>query len=353
MHDGALDYGVIADSDVAPEGAVGADGGTRADHTVVADDCRAGEGDTRVDFGALAHPDAGPERKPVDVDVDLAIQDVLMRAEVGLERPDVLPVAIAHVAIEAFAGSQRRRERLTGEVHGLALGDEVEDLGLEHVDPGVDCVAEHLAPRGLFQEPFDRAVLVGDDDAELQRVLDRLEGQGGQSPVAVVEVHHLAQVDVGEDVAGDDEEPLVELVHGVSDGARRAERGGLGGVHHADAELGAVAEVGPDGVGHEGHRDDDVLEPVGAEQVDHVLHHRDVGHRQHRLGLVRGERAQAGALASGHDHCLHQFVPISSSPSVHPHQFMLSGSDSPRGAGRRPVPCVPPGRRTRRRSMPA
>ena len=211
---------------------------------------------------------------------------------------------------------------------GLALGDEVEDLRLEHVDAGVDGVAEHLAPGRLLQEPLDRPVLVGDHDAELERVVHRLEGQGGQAAALVVEGHHLGQVDVGEHVAGDDQEPLVELVPGVAHRAGRAERGGLGGVDHADAELGAVAEVGPDGVGHEGHGDHDVLEAVLAQQVDHVLHHRDVGHGQHRLGLVGGERAQPGALAAGHDHRLHAGTlrPAAGPPSVEPVPVRATGT---------------------------
>ena len=41
------------------------------------------------------------------------------------------------------------------------LGDVVEHAGLEHVDPGVDRVGEHLAPRRLLEEPLDRAVVAG------------------------------------------------------------------------------------------------------------------------------------------------------------------------------------------------
>ena len=127
--------------------------------------------------------------------------------------------------------------------------------------------------------------------------------------VLVVEVDDRAEVDVGEHVAGDHEEALVELVHGVAHRAGGAERRLLGGVDHAHAELGAVAEVGADGVGQEGDGDDDLVEAVPLQQVDDVLHHRPVDQRQHRLGRVRGERAQPGALAAGHDHGLHRAEP--------------------------------------------
>ena len=45
--------------------------------------------------------------------------------------------------------------------------------------------------------------------------------------------------------------------------------------------------------------------PCCLQQPHDVLHHRLVDERHHRLGSVRGERAQAGALAPGHDHGLH------------------------------------------------
>jgi hypothetical protein len=120
-----------------------------------------------------------------------------------------------------------------------------------------------------------------------------------------VELQQLGQVDVGEDVAGDDEERLVELVAGVADAAGGAERDGLVRVRHRHAVLAAVAEVRLDVVGEEGDRDDDLVEAVLLEQRDDVLHHRTVGEGQHRLRRVRRERPQPGALAAGHDHGLH------------------------------------------------
>ena len=135
--------------------------------------------------------------------------------------------------------------------------------------------------------------------------------------------------------------------------AGRAERRLLGGVDHADAELGAVAEVGADGVGHEGDGDDDVGHPVLAQQADDVLHHRPVGHRQHRLRLVRRERPQPRPLAARHDHCLHAPTsPPRSAPLVLCRLVLCRAAPpGPRpgpggpGRGRRPRPPRPaPGR---------
>ncbi len=52
-----------------------------------------------------------------------------------------------------------------------------------------------------------------------------------------------AEVDVGEDVAGDHQERVVELLHRVADRSGGAERGLLGRVDHPDAELRPVTEV--------------------------------------------------------------------------------------------------------------
>ena len=97
-------------------------------------------------------------------------------------------------------------------------------------------------------------------------------------------------------------------------------------------ELVAVTEVGAHQAGQELHRHDGLVEAVPLEQPQHVLHDRPVDHRQQRLGLVGGHRAQPGALAAGHDD--------------RPHAAALTGS----AAG---VRRLPPGRRrppTARRS---
>ena len=94
-----------------------------------------------------------------------------------------------------------------------------------------------------------------------------------------MELDESRQVDVGEHVAGDDEEAVVELVAGVENRAGRPERRLLGRVDEVHAELGAVAEIGADRAREEADGDDDLLEAVLAEQVHDVLGHRRVRHR--------------------------------------------------------------------------
>ena len=67
-----------------------------------------------------------------------------------------------------------------------------------------------LVARRLLDERLDPAVVVGGHDAEARRVLDRCEGDGALAAVRVVERHERADVEVGEHVAVDDEEALVD-----------------------------------------------------------------------------------------------------------------------------------------------
>ena len=53
------------------------------------------------DLGALAEPHASAIWKPGDVDRDALVEHVLVGAEVGIERADVLPVALGDRAVRA------------------------------------------------------------------------------------------------------------------------------------------------------------------------------------------------------------------------------------------------------------
>ena len=128
------------------------------------------------------------------------------------------------------------------------------------------------------------------------------------APLLLVEVDEGAEVEVAQRVAGDDEEGLVQLVPRQPHRAGRSERGLLDRVLHVHAEALAVAEVAADRLREERDRDDHVLEAVAAEQLDDVLHARLADDRHHRLRLVRGERAEARALAAGHDDGLHRRI---------------------------------------------
>ena len=113
------------------------------------------------------------------VEADPLVERVEVRLPVLVEVADVLPVAVQHVAVQRPAHLEQQREQLLREVVRTVGRNVPEHLGLEHVDAGVDRVREHLAPRGLLEEALDAAVLVGHDDAELERVVDGDEADRG------------------------------------------------------------------------------------------------------------------------------------------------------------------------------
>ena len=177
-------------------------------------------------------------------------------------------------------------------------------------------VSENTCPQDrLLEEALDAVVLVGDDDPELERVLDRLEADRDGGALLLVELDDLAEVDVAERVAGDDEERLVEAVRCVAHRAGGAERALLDRILDVEPEALAVAEVRPNRLRHEGDRDDDVGETMLAEQLEDVLHARLADDRHHRLRLVRRQRAQARALAARHHDGL-QAVTSRAAPSA-------------------------------------
>src|SRR5205814_9679554 len=119
-------------------------------------------------------------------------------------------------------------------------------LRLGGVDARSGRVREDLARGGLLEEALDPSVLVGGDDPELERVVDRLEPDRDRGLPLAVELDEPGQVDVAESVAGDDEERVVELAAREPDGARSPEGGLLDRVLDVQAEARPRAEVAPD-----------------------------------------------------------------------------------------------------------
>src|SRR5713226_5640398 len=122
----------------------------------------------------------------------------------------------------------------------------LEHFRLEHVDARVDGVGEDLTPARFLEEALDPALLVGDDDPELERVLDRLQADRDRGPAFSVELDEPAEIDVAERVAGDDEYGVVELAGGEAYRAGRAEGRLLDRVLDPQAQRLAVAEVASD-----------------------------------------------------------------------------------------------------------
>ena len=100
-------------------------------------------------------------------------------------------------------------------------------------------------------------------------------------PFLAVERQSLVHIQVGQGVARDDDEGVVlQVLLGLFDAARRAQRRVFNGVDEVDAEFGPVAEVPFDLVGEVIEGDDDVGDAVALEQLNGVLHARLVEDRE-------------------------------------------------------------------------
>ena len=167
--------GALAQRDAVREDGVRADGCVAGDPAVVADEGGPFDLLGVVDVGALADPDVAAQADAADVQLHLLVERVEICLPVLVEVADVLPVPLHHVPVDRTAHLEQEREELLREVVRPVGRNVPEHLGLEHVDARVDRVREDLAPGRLLEEALDLAVVVGDDDPELERVVDRLQ----------------------------------------------------------------------------------------------------------------------------------------------------------------------------------
>src|SRR5436190_15417907 len=158
-----------------------------------------------------------------------------------------------------------------------------------------------------------------------------------------------AEVQIGEDVAVEHHEALVEHRLGELQRPRRPARFGLLDEAQAQAHGGAVTKHVAHAGGQKAARHDHVIDAVPAEPLEHEGDEGTVHQRHHRLGNGGGERAQAFALAPHENDRLHQRA-----ASCAPSAGAVCGGVSLCGALARGSPCAPRASRDRgRRPMPS
>ena len=135
-----------------------------------------------------------------------------------------------------------------------------------------------------------------------------MEGDGGLGAGCVVEADQTGHVEVGEDVAVDHDEALVDagLAGGEADGAGRVERLVLDGVVQVHAGAGAVGVGVGEGVGLVAERQDRFRHAVLAQVADDPLDHRHVADGQEVLRRGEGEGPEPGPEAADEDDRLHE-----------------------------------------------
>jgi hypothetical protein len=201
VDDGAGAPRVVAERHAGHEDRVGADGGPGCDAAVVADEGGRLDRLEVVEAHPLPHPDVAPETDAGDAQPHALVQCVEVGLPVLVEVADVLPVAVADVAVERPPHLQQEGEELFREVVRPVGRDVAEHLRLEHVDAGVDRVGEDLAPARLLEEAHDAAVVLGDHDPELERVRDALQADRHERALLPVKGDEGAEVDVAERIS--------------------------------------------------------------------------------------------------------------------------------------------------------
>ena len=150
MDDGPLEVDVAAHPHVAAEDGVVADAGAGVDPAAGTEHRRALDPGLGVDLGALPQPDPVAQLEAGHLDLDLAVQHVLVGRHVGLEGADVLPVALGDRPEQRQALVEELREHLAGEVHRPVGLDVLEDLrlwraGISSLSESVVSCSSHAA----------------------------------------------------------------------------------------------------------------------------------------------------------------------------------------------------------------
>ena len=240
--DGALDDGAGGEMAVVADDAVGADAGAGLHDRALADEAR------RLDRGAVLDAGVGgnhrlPGRVGEGRRTEAAIHDVVVRLHVFLGRADVEPVAARDMRDECLAVLDQRREVAALNREGRVGRNAVEGFRIEHVDAGVDRVADDLVGRRLLEEPQHVAVGVGLDQAVRAGIVHRREDDRGLRLALAVQRDHLRQIDGREHIAVEHDDRLAAgLASRKLDPAAGPERRGLHDVAQVDAQLAAVAE---------------------------------------------------------------------------------------------------------------
>jgi hypothetical protein len=101
----------------------------------------------------------------------------------------------------------------------------------------------------------------------------------------------LGEVDVSDDVGGNDQERLLEAGSRKPNGSGGSKVLLTGDILDLYTEIAAVTEVSPNGIRLVIQDDNKVIEPVLLEQSYDVEHHRAVGEWNHRFWKIDGQWA--------------------------------------------------------------
>ena len=229
----------------------------------------------------------------------------MARFAVGVGVADITPVSLGGIAEQCTIVFQHQREKILGKIEVFTFRNVGENFRLQYVNAGVDGVGDDLAPARLFQELGNALRFVGDNNAELERILDRGQGDGGFCLVAGMEINSFSQVEVGQQISADNKERLVQIFLGSlyrPGGSKILQRRNVGDF---DPEIGAVSKEVFDNERLVVKQHYQVGDIVLFQEFHDMQHDRAVEQRNHRFGKAAGKWLNSGPEPAGHDDGFH------------------------------------------------
>src|SRR5256712_896694 len=225
---------------------------------------------------------------------------------------DVHPHPIDAGAVQWDAFRKQFREEVLREIEFLVRRDELQDLGLEHIDARVRQVRERLLLPRLLLEFLNPAVRIEAHDPELRRILDLRQGDRHDAALPLVEIVQRLEVDIAQDVAHRDEERVVDEHADSTDRAGCAWRVQFTAVENRRVVVQSIADRLNQRVREVCRRHDDLVESRSGEGTQDIVDTRAARDRDERFRPLVCQRFQTSPFAARKDDRLHR--PISTFP---------------------------------------
>src|SRR5271157_4056944 len=201
--------------------------------------------------------------------------------------------------------------------------------------------SQRLDRRGRWNR-FSLLIAPGTPAAKLKLLVEEqvssrlavLHGQGGESLLLLVKLHHAPEIDGADDIDIVQKEWFREPAgifekkpRSLLQAAARVEQDLLARDLYAHAEVIVSFQIIDDHVGEVMHVDDHLADPAGAQAGECDLQQGAAGDFHERLGAIVGEGPQARTEAGGQDHRFHIMA------------FTGPGSPAPDAAPQLPPRC--------------
>ena len=162
---------------------------------------------------------------PADLGHDLSVEDVVGRLQIPSRRADVHPVSGCLVAEQAVIDKPREDIALDRDP-GARRSHLGEHRALEHVHPGIDQVGVDLVGVRLLQKARHRQIVAPADEPVRRGILDGDQRDRRARARLLMLAQQRGQVDVGQLIAVEHQEPVVQQLLGELQRAAGSERSG-------------------------------------------------------------------------------------------------------------------------------